>query len=501
MPQTTANGAQSLLSMISSGSPGSNAPQASVEKQHLDNVVDIPAPAVSRFFPNPPNLSPNGSQNNDRQHVDLPASTSASSFNPPPGSRLLAFASRGPANPSPNLNAQLKAPGALETTLMQTSMVPGVPGPNASKIVVADASPNFAADYQYVSNPRVTPPEATFVTRSYSPFGQTSQASFLYDEVQDSRLGPNNDTVRRTSGLPPPNQFNPSPEAGSPYQELGSVMPNAPGNGPAYDLGGNPAGANYAAGKGSRFAKFFDAKRDIQASAGIRRPSVGAGFPSTSPHPGQRQESLALNGLGTVNPESRTMEDIFAMLQNSAQVCPSRCLTISFPHSQVLLSRIIVCPHRSVNRTEVQVAVRPSFKDMLNCRTSNFNSFISSSMPTIGWSPYTKVVSMTETSCQTAWCPVFDQYHARAAGSHLVCFSMSTSMIHCSLVFNVCLNNSLATSIRCTPARYITNIRTSKACLATLGFIFNRLNSEAAPPQFKALYLIQAVVCRLDWPT
>ncbi|TCD63396.1 hypothetical protein EIP91_005604 [Steccherinum ochraceum] len=310
---TAATNGPSLLSLISSSSPGQiqQAPSA-------DPSGDLPQPAVSRFFPNLPALQAH-SPNNDRSPIAPAIPSPESSFQPPQGSRLLAFASRAPGPAAPGVGGHLRTGNALDSSIGAHS-TPGLPPsasvPVPSKTIGFD-SPNFGAEYQHQSATRMTPSESAFASRSYSPFGQSSQNSFGYEETQDPRLGLGNEAVRRASGLAPSNQFSPSSEAGLQYQELGNV---APPNGSGFDLSGNPAGGNYATGKGSRFAKFFDAKpREPQVPVGARRTSVGAGFVSTSPRPGQRQDPIALNGMGGANPENRTMEDIFAMLQNSAQ--------------------------------------------------------------------------------------------------------------------------------------------------------------------------------------
>jgi zinc finger CCCH domain-containing protein 13 len=67
-----------------------------------------------------------------------------------------------------------------------------------------------------------------------------------------------------------------------------------------------------AAAKGSRFAKFFDGKgRD--SHPGMGKAQVGG------PSPAQRGDLGGYNGMPT-NPDARAMEDIFAMLSNSAHV-------------------------------------------------------------------------------------------------------------------------------------------------------------------------------------
>ena len=87
------------------------------------------------------------------------------------------------------------------------------------------------------------------------------------------------------------------------------------GGGSAIDLtSGTPNGQNYSSGKGSRFAKFFDNKggREPQMVGG--KPML-AGLTSPSPIQGHRPDNrMPTDSQG----DPRTMDDIFAMLQNSA---------------------------------------------------------------------------------------------------------------------------------------------------------------------------------------
>ena len=86
-------------------------------------------------------------------------------------------------------------------------------------------------------------------------------------------------------------------------------------NGGTIDLtSGTPNGPNYSSGKGSRFAKFFDNKggRDPQMMGGKQ---MIAGLTSPSPIQGHRPGDRAPSDS---RGDPRTMDDIFAMLQNSA---------------------------------------------------------------------------------------------------------------------------------------------------------------------------------------
>ncbi|KIL70666.1 hypothetical protein M378DRAFT_6610 [Amanita muscaria Koide BX008] len=74
---------------------------------------------------------------------------------------------------------------------------------------------------------------------------------------------------------------------------------------------------SYPGPRGSRFAKFFDNKsRD---SAPLPKSQTPVGLVSSSPHPGQRPEQNPYESLHGTTAEPRTLEDIFAMLNNSSQ--------------------------------------------------------------------------------------------------------------------------------------------------------------------------------------
>lgn len=75
-------------------------------------------------------------------------------------------------------------------------------------------------------------------------------------------------------------------------------------------------GSGIAAAKGSRFAKFFDGKnRDSQPAPLTKGPIGASGLPQPAP------QKTDLPGLHPPhNSDARAMEDIFAMLNNSAQV-------------------------------------------------------------------------------------------------------------------------------------------------------------------------------------
>lgn len=146
--------------------------------------------------------------------------------------------------------------------------------------------PNVQQEFQGYSKNDPTRPVAAF-----SPFEEQNRQAYSSDESRDSGIATN-----LSLRGPVDQTFNPS-----------NNQPEAVYNG-------------YAAAKGSRFAKFFDGKaRDAQPQS--NKSQVPTGYISSpSPNHHQRQEQNALNSLASNPGDQRTMDDIFAMLNNSAQV-------------------------------------------------------------------------------------------------------------------------------------------------------------------------------------
>ncbi|THH02910.1 hypothetical protein EW026_g47 [Hermanssonia centrifuga] len=287
---------------------------------------------ISRMFPNPPGLSPSIPRM-DRSTFDLsgPAPTVTPTLNPPAGSRLLAFGSRNIAGSGSSSMAPPKSLTPMESLHDNFSnhLAPGVP-PHHNKLSVMtpgmgmhvglhqgpDSVPSSGIEAQFGTNPRATPSDRS--ARSFSPFGQPSHAAYAADDIHEAmRLAQASEALRRQ----PVNQLERGsigPGGDSPYIDLGRASPGFSANGPGYDMAGTSMhGGGGSIGKGSRFAKFFDAKnREAQAGPAMRKAMGGPGFISTSPVPGQRPDVMVSNPL---NVDNRAMEDLFAMLQNSSQ--------------------------------------------------------------------------------------------------------------------------------------------------------------------------------------
>ncbi|OSD03522.1 hypothetical protein PYCCODRAFT_1476918 [Trametes coccinea BRFM310] len=237
--------------------------------------------------------------------TELASSTSShSTFNPPSGSRVLAFKSRTPTashGPAPSLN-QISPPG-LSAPQGQTL---------GSSTIPAHLSDPSGHETQYGA-PRVGSVEGSRGVRSFSPLSNGSQLNMGLDEMRESvHLGQFNEGIRRASGSSAAERaiLGVPGESGPPFNEIGGPYP------PGVQLDGSmPGGANFAANKGSRFAKFFDARTREAQAAGPRLGQQVSPAPPAIPHP--RQEPLPLGGVNMQR--ERTMEDIFAMLQSSSQ--------------------------------------------------------------------------------------------------------------------------------------------------------------------------------------
>jgi len=126
----------------------------------------------------------------------------------------------------------------------------------------------------------------------FSPFDDQHRQIYGFDEPRDLGLPQNLNTLPR----------------GPVEQGFNSTL-NTQQNEPNFN--------GVATGKGSRFAKFFDGKaRDVQPTSS--KQQVGGGFSSPSPNHHQRHEHTSL--VTGTSGDQRAMDDLFAMLNNSAQV-------------------------------------------------------------------------------------------------------------------------------------------------------------------------------------
>ncbi|KAJ7139820.1 hypothetical protein C8R44DRAFT_765504 [Mycena epipterygia] len=252
----------SLLSILGKAEPVIRSSPLTTPAPAIDLSADkIQPQASSRFFPNPIHHQ-NAASNTEKAMFDSPPSAP---FNPPQGSRLLAFGAR-PASKSAGLNGlNQQDPGSQHTALSNPGVLP------------PDLPINHA------------PLKSESLRTGFSPFEDQSRMSFAFEEPRDQGTFSAGEPLRR--GDRP--AYGMASEAGS-YADPSVFDPSATG---------------YAAGKGSRLAKFFDSKgRDGPT---IQNP---VGFTSGSPNPGQRLE-------GGFNPmDHRVMDGLLSKLNNSAQV-------------------------------------------------------------------------------------------------------------------------------------------------------------------------------------
>jgi hypothetical protein len=261
-------------------SPSSSiAPGVSAGAHESD--IDKEKSGGSRFFPKPVSTDIPAPQALPKPSIEAlsAAVPSAPHAAPPPGCRLLSFASKTPQGSvghTPPSYTGSHSPVSLSKNGMPTtnSTIPSN-GPSSN----THHNDNL---------------EAARANRGFSPFEEAREGLVL-------------DAFRRPSVAPPGdrNAFG--------HMNLEQVDVPIGGPLPSHSALYEQLNPGVAAAKGSRFAKFFDGKgRDSQ-------PGMGKA-PMGGPTPAQRGELSGYNGMPTGNPDARAMEDIFAMLSNSAHV-------------------------------------------------------------------------------------------------------------------------------------------------------------------------------------
>ncbi|KAI0068467.1 hypothetical protein BV25DRAFT_1987241, partial [Artomyces pyxidatus] len=298
--------------------PGFSALAAEASLKSSSSQVDSPKAVGSRFFPNPsPSDSfPNHGQILDRSPANAIKSPMPAQFNPPPGSRLLAFASR-----TSSATSNPARPSGLAD---QSSGYTAHPHhPTEHPVAYSSDMARLGSDADMLAGQlRGNGPRAQ---SGFTPFSNQMRPSMYADDVDTFAQS---EAARRQSlAAQGDRQFGGPPDSMSPYSELSGNGNNPlglqsnyppPSQSPSFDPSMNEranGGSPYPPTKGSRFAKFFDGKaRDNQVHGMNLSPHVQ---PSPPPHSFQRQD-LGGEPYGA-GAENRTMEDIFAMLQNSSQ--------------------------------------------------------------------------------------------------------------------------------------------------------------------------------------
>ncbi|KAG0709037.1 hypothetical protein DFH29DRAFT_890248 [Suillus ampliporus] len=266
------DGSRVLLSMLP---PPSSAVVPGVPAGARESDVDKGKPGGSRFFPKPVSTDLPTPQALPKHSIEalsaaVPSSPHAA---PPPGCRLLTFASKTPQ-------------GSVGHT------PPSYTGSHSPVSLSKNGTP--------VINPTIPShhndnSDAVRMTQGFSPFEEAREGLGLSPS----------DAFRRGSVAPPGDR--------NAFGHMNLEQVDVPINGtlPGHSGPYEQLSSGIAAAKGSRFAKFFDGKgRDSQLGMG-KAPMGG-------PTPAQRGELVGYNGIPTSNPDVRAMEDIFAMLSNSA---------------------------------------------------------------------------------------------------------------------------------------------------------------------------------------
>jgi hypothetical protein len=276
---TPHDGSRVLLSMLS---PQSSSVAPGVSAGAHESDISKEKPGGSRFFPKPISTDLPAPQALPKPSIEALSAvvTSTPHAAPPPGCRLLSFASKTPQGS------------------------------------VGHTPPSYTGSHSPVSLPKNGTPATNSAIPSNGPLSTTHHNDNL-DAVRAARGFSPFEEAREGLGLSPLDAFRRASVAppgdrnafGHMNLEQGDVPISGPL--PSHSVPYEQLNSGIAAAKGSRFAKFFDGKgRDSQ-------PGMGKA-PMGGPTPAQRGELNGYNGIPTSNPDARAMEDIFAMLSNSA---------------------------------------------------------------------------------------------------------------------------------------------------------------------------------------
>lgn len=249
---------------------------------------------VSRLFPVPlsqdTHLSVQSANGKDTQSGSTPAH-----FHPPSGSRLLALGTRPPAPAKTSLTSPQTASFQQQTSGQSSALVEeplSLSNVNAFSSNGQSDVPTSASEAQPPTHMLLpSDPSASRLDRPRDSTTNTIPSSGLGSErpIFDTSAAYSDSSPRSD---PPSNIQSPSSD---------------------------PNEAVYGQGRGSRFAKFFDGK----AKDGAQQSSLKSGGPSgmiSSSALRQRQEFGGFNNSGDSSGDMRAINDIFAMLHNSAQV-------------------------------------------------------------------------------------------------------------------------------------------------------------------------------------
>jgi zinc finger CCCH domain-containing protein 13 len=290
------------------------APPAVPSTESSTPSIESPKPPGSRFFPNP-STSDNAAlqDQQDRQSASAIRSPIPSQFNPPLGSRLLAFGSRTPsATASTNISPD--QPSAFPISASTLDAPPPLQHPVNGPHRIAEMD---------TSNPDSTARSSVATGLPPPGFSNVVNPTRLTGFLNEGSIQTQSEILRRQSLASLGDRM--SYGSSDAYSEMGTTNPLGPqsntqnSQSPSFDSGGRErghGGSPFPQQKGSRFAKFFDGKSREQPAVPLTEDLSPLAH---SLLPYQRQQGVG-GETYTLGSENRTMEDIFAMLQNSTQV-------------------------------------------------------------------------------------------------------------------------------------------------------------------------------------
>jgi hypothetical protein len=311
---------------VSSPSVEASAPPAAPSTQSSSPSIESPKPPGSRFFPNPSTSDSVTFQGQpDRYSASAIRSPIPSQFNPPPGSRLLAFGSRTPsAAAATSISPDHPPAFTISTSTLDAPPPLQHPVNGAHRLADMDAS-----------NPESTARSSVATGLPPPGFSNLINPTRLTGFLSEGSAHAQSEIFRRHSlvSLGDRVTYGATSDLGA-YSEIGSTNPLGPqsntpnSQSPSFDSGGRErghGGSPFPQQKGSRFAKFFESREPAVP------PTEDLSSLAHSPLSYQRQQGVVGGESYPLGVENRTMEDIFAMLQNSTQVSQldqvfARCL-------------------------------------------------------------------------------------------------------------------------------------------------------------------------------
>ncbi|KAF9229479.1 hypothetical protein BS17DRAFT_771518 [Gyrodon lividus] len=285
--QKGADSVSVLPSALSTPSPQPSV-AATFSRQELDSTDKL-KPSSSRLFSTPLSLQLPAPQATAKPSVEaIIAPNHIPQSHHPAGSRLLALGSR-----TPQIAVGLSARSASSQSPVSFTQKNGTIGSNTGISTAVNLNSHIGE----------LPPH-------FSPAVESVRASNGFSPFEEHRDAP---ALLTSSGVIHRGPFSGDRNIFA-TEQVRTPEPGLGGSHPTQSF--EPIGPGIAAAKGSRFAKFFDGKGKDNQAIGLSQGSIGTLGPSQSTAP-QKMDVLGL--LPPHNHEARAMEDIFAMLNNSAQ--------------------------------------------------------------------------------------------------------------------------------------------------------------------------------------